>query len=119
MIERITNDIFGLIDEYLPEKWGKCILHAIIKENYYSITFYVKVNDEFIQCFDLFRKYNIEYSELNALFESIYNLCKPECDNEDYNAFTLIIEPSGHFTVNYHYDKTEFDLESWEEEYLN
>ena len=101
-MENVNVILFDLIQDYLPEDWEKVVYWALYTDNSYTMKYFVKVNDKYIDCFDL-------YSEdiLFKLFKNLNNIiqeCKNKNSKENWTSLILSVDTNGKFKTDYGYE---------------
>src|SRR5574344_140035 len=88
----------------LPDNWEKVCLYAQVTEKSYEFFFHVKVDGEYIQCFNLEKTYNITRKELREVFKKLYDTLLGDQKEKNWYVLTYILEKSGKFTTEYEYN---------------
>lgn len=122
----MTNDLYKEIAEnlvkVLPNGWEDVKLYAQLTKSSYEFFFHVKVNGEYIQCFNLEEKYGISKKMLRDVFKSLYALLKPDFEEKNWFVMTYSLTKAGKFNVDYEYtdysEKTLEYKEQWKSKYL-
>ena len=101
-MKEINEEIFNEIQDYLPEKWDKVIYWALYTNDSYSMKYFVKQDDKYIDCFDLY-----EDEELIDLFikldEIIQNYKAKLKEFDRWTSMVLEVNSDGSFKTNYDY----------------
>lgn len=114
IFDKIADSVISL----LPSEWQRVCLYANVRVDSYEIFFFVKINNEYVQCYQLPQKYSVSEEEIDSTFEMLYDLILSKKDNEAWAAFTLTFDRSGEFAVDYDYDGKSLDRISWLNSYL-
>lgn len=122
----MEKDIFKEIAEnivtVLPENWEKVCLYCYMAEYEYEFFFYVKMNGNYIQCFELEKDYGISEESVLECFDKLHDILLPDYEEKKFYVMTYILESSGKFVTEYEYnDYTETSIAyimDWEKKYL-
>ena len=122
----MEKDIFKEVAEnlvmVLPEKWEKVCLYCHISDYTYQFSFLVKMNGNYIQCFELEKDYGISEEDVLDCFDKLYSIALPDYEEKKFMVMTYILESSGKFVTEYDYnDCTEDPIAykwDWEKKYL-
>ncbi len=119
--DKIYQIIFDEVSSFLPNEWTKLVVYLEHGEDSYSYSFYVKVTDSYIKCFDL-----VESEEkLFAAFARIEKHITKERKKLDkcWSNMTMVVDEKGNMNTdfdftdlskgNYQYKK------AWKQKYLN
>ena len=117
MNKEVLTNVANCIVDILPEKWEDILLRSNISSGYYNMYFYVKVNNKYLYCFDLPKKYNVSISEINKAFAQINDYCKESQKEKKWTSFTFRLTAEGKFTIDYEY-KDPIDKDQWKIKYL-
>lgn len=115
MLESKLNKVADLLTEVLPENWEKVIFHGDFDDTYYDFYYYVKINNKYIQCFNL-DMYGIDKESVQSCFEKIFKICSGI--KKTWSSFDLAIDNEGSFKIDYNYEN-ELTIDEWKEKYLN
>ena len=120
--EKIFQNIYDELDRYLMPKWEKLVIYLEFGKASYSFSFYVKVGNEFIKCYDI---PNVSENDIMASFRKINELVDAERkkNNEEWTNMTITIEKSGKMHADMDYtdlsDDTYLFKKYWKTKYLN
>lgn len=117
MVEKYLEKSIDSLYALLPNGWEKVILYAEIDELHYNIFFYVKHGGTYCQCYNLEKLSGTTEEEIDEFAENWYETASRSKKKEEWKAYTITVEPSGKFEVEYSYDD-EFDLDAWKKHYL-
>ncbi|MCI6954319.1 MAG: antitoxin YezG family protein [Spirochaetia bacterium] len=121
-MENIYEEIAKNLVTVLPENWEKVCLYCQLTKNSYEFFFYVKVDGNYIQNFDLEKSYKITRKEIRDCFKNLNTILRPDYEAKSYYVMTFILANNGKFTTEYEYkDYSEKSLEykkTWKEKYL-
>ena len=117
MVEKYIDDSIDILFELLPKGWEKVVLYSELDSMHYNIFFYVKYKSSYIQCYNLEQLCGTTEEEVDLFAENWYEIALKNKKKEKWNAFTITIENSGEFEVEYFYDDV-FDLEVWKRQFL-
>ena len=102
MSKEISDELFDIIQDYLPQEWDKVVYWALYTSNSYTMKFFVKKNDKYTDCFDI-----ITEEELYELFKKLNNLIKEnrgKTKNDKWTAMILTVNSDGKFKTKYEYN---------------
>ena len=117
------QEIFGIVEDHLPNKWEKFALYIAFVGNMSSHKFFVDSGKGYISCFDL----GYEKATLREIFMSIEDILIEEREKlpkkKRWSVFTLLVDSNGEFEANYSYDDisdtfTEYQR-NWEKKLIN
>ena len=124
MNEKIFQEVFDLIQEYLPANWKKVALFAGYTTGSYSINFHV-MNEEglYIDCYKLWTAPKAKliklFIEINKILEQSR---KAEKGQAPWTVFTMIVDYKGNMKTHFDYeDISESSIayeKMWKEKYL-
>lgn len=118
---KLFQMIFDEIANFLPDKWEKIVVYLEQGIDYYSYSFYVKINGKYIKCYDL---ENISDDDIFTAFENIDEALSQEWEKETepWSNMTMLVDNSGNMKTYFDYtDLSEGNLEYkkiWENRYL-
>ncbi len=124
MNESVYQEVFDLVQDYLPEEWTSIVLFVGYTEGSYSMKYYVKDNDnDYIDCFKL---NNTSRTELIKLFIEIDEILSKERELLDrknkWTIMTFMVDNTGKMKAEFEYDDHSEDLISyerkWRDKYL-
>lgn len=98
----------------LPLDWDRLVLYGELDESSYEFFYYVKVDGCYIQCYDL---PNVSEEDIDELFGALYAICIRNKDS-DWSSFTLTVESSANFSIDYTYGEPDVDRDKWKAKYL-
>ncbi|MEZ3461740.1 MAG: antitoxin YezG family protein [Lachnospiraceae bacterium] len=119
MNEKLFQDIFDKVQDYLPADWEKMVFFAGYTDGSYSMKFYSRNNGaEYIDCFCL---QGITKKMLIRLFMDIDKILAEERMSLDeknrWTVFTMQVDSDGNMRTEFDYiDHTE-DMVSYEREW--
>ncbi len=122
----MNDDIFSslaeLLQTVLPSGWEKVRLYSQLNNSSYEFFFYVKIDNTFVQCFNLEKDYGISRKELRQVFKKMYKILLPTQEKMKWFVMTFLLSNDGTFKADYEYkDYSENTLEYkdiWETKYL-
>lgn len=121
-MENIYKEIAKNLVTVLPENWEKVCLYCQLTKDSYEFFFYVKVDGNYIQNFDLEKTYKITRKEIRDCFKNLNTVLRSDYESKNYYVMTFILANNGKFTTEYEYtDYSEKSLEykkNWKEKYL-
>lgn len=121
-METIYQQIINIMVEVLPQYWQKFNLYAQITPNSYEIFFFVKIGENYINCFNLDKEYGISRKQVRVVSRSIYDILLSDQTEKKWFCMTTIIANDGSFHVDYDYqnhsENTFAYKEAWKAKYL-
>lgn len=117
MVEKYLEQSVDSLYELLPSGWEKVILYAEIDSMHYNIFFYVEYEGKFYQCYNLETLCNTTEDEVDVFVENWYDIALKYKQKEEWKAYTVTIDASGKFEIDYSYED-DFVLDTWKEHYL-
>lgn len=124
MTDRIYQDIFDKLLDFLPDDWKKVIYVAWYTNGSYSMKFYSKTdNNKYVDCFNM---PGISKSAITNLFMDLHRLIaenREELDkNKLWTVFTMQVDSNGYMKAFFEYEDHSRDLlkyeREWEKKYL-
>lgn len=116
------QQIANVISPVFPVKWEKVRVFCQLDQDSYEFFFFVKVEGEYIQNFDLEKKYAITRKEIRAVFKELFLLMKDSQKENNWRFITLLINSNGDFKADYDYKEGDVTLENkedWKKQYLD
>lgn len=113
ILEEITDELFVL----LPKGWEKVVLYSEIEEKHYNIFFYVKINGEYVQCYNLEALCGTTEMEIDGFAEKMHERIM-DLSEKTWTQSTIMINADLTFFIDYSYDE-EFNLFEWKSKYLD
>ena len=89
----------------LPKNWEKVCLYGELGDGSYEFFFYVKIDNVYVQCFDMEKKYNISKNEVSDVFKSLSNVVKTDENMKNSVYFTFTLKSDGSFKTDYEYEE--------------
>ena len=118
MVEKYLNQSIEALYRLLPSGWEKVVLYAEIDTMHYNIFFYVKHNGAYYQCYNLERLCGTKEIEIDDFATNWYEIALKDKEQEDWVAYTLTVNASGEFEVEYSYEG-DFSITEWKKRYLS
>lgn len=118
---KIYQLIFDEISNFLPDEWTKLVIYLEHGEEAYSYSFYVKINGEYVKCFDL----PVSEEKLFAAFARIENnVSKERCKLDNHwSNMTMIVDDRGNMKADFDYtDLSNGNYQykkAWKKKYLD
>ncbi len=118
------TNIFGILQDIVPNEWNKIVFYAQYSQGSYSMKYYVDLgNSEYIDCYNL---NGISRSEIIRSFMKIdLELSKVRNglkDEKKWSVLTFQVDNSGKFRAEYEYrdvsENTIQYFEEWKNKYL-
>ncbi len=120
--ETVYQFIFDELSKYLVTDWKKLIVYLEYGKKYYSFSFYIKENNEYIKCYDL--PY-VSEKELAVSFDRIHKIMSEERKNEKcelWSNMTMIVTNDGRMHTDFDYTDISQGLfqfrKTWKSKYL-
>ena len=123
MDNSLFQNVFDLIQDYLPDGWKKTVLFVGYTAGSYTMKFYAKMNSDYIDCFSFD---GISKAELIKLFMKIDKVLKAERDKllgkEKWTVFTMSVDSTGVMKTIFDYEDHSEDMiayeKKWKKKYL-
>ena len=117
------NEIAQSLVQVLPENWEDVMLYTHVREYGYEIFFYVKVDDKYIGCFNMEKRYGISMDEIMDCFDEIYDILYPDYQKKGWFSASVRLSNDGKMLMYYDYDdhtedEDEYHVE-WKKKYLS
>lgn len=113
----------GITSMNLPS-WKKIVFLAMYTDDSYEMKFYVRINEEYKDCFSL----GIPIKDVVSMFSKLdkdillHRNNMKQFESEKWNSMTLSFSRTGEFHVDYDYDNTSVDfiayIEAWKAKHL-
>lgn len=119
--EKMYQGIYDYLDEFLPIGWDRLIVYLEYGEASYTFSFYVRVNGQYVKCYDL---PDVSDDRLAMSFKNIDKIVAKERSKEKelWSNMTMIVEKSGNMHVDLDYtDLSEATYQykkNWKKKYL-
>jgi len=119
MNEKLFQDIYEKIEEFLPNRWEKVAFYAGYTAGSYSMKYYVdNGSGEYIDCFSL---PNVKKPQLIQLFMSIDKIITPVRksfdDQNKWTVLSMIIDSNGKMKTDFDYCDISENAISYEKEW--
>ena len=115
-------EIAETLKSILPSNWEKVVLFGQIEESSYELFFYVKIENKYVQCFELEKTHEITRKDLRSIFKKLFNIFKPYQAQDKWTVCTFILSSRGKFSIKYDYEDLSDNLlkykEDWKKKYL-
>lgn len=114
--------IADTITPLFPENWQQARLFCQLDKSSYEYFFFVKIGNEYIQCFDLEKNFSITKKELRYAFKKLFNIMNDAQKEDGWSVATIMLNSSGDFKIEYDYTNTETGLDykqKWKNRYLD
>lgn len=123
MENNIFQNVFDLIQDYLPDGWNKTVLFVGYTTGSYTMKFYTKINSDYIDCF---RFEGVAKTDLIKTFMKIDTLLKAERnrlpEKDKWTIFTMSVDSTGAMKTFFDYEDHSEDMiafeKEWEKKYL-
>ena len=120
---QVIQQVFDLINDFLPAGWKKMAFYAGYTSCSYEMKFFVDKGKGYVDCFKI---YDIDGFEIFDLFENIDNVLtqqrKKLKKKDKWTVFTMLVDSNGKFNVYFDYqDISEISIEyfmQWQKKYL-
>lgn len=119
MNEKIFQEVFDLLRDFLPQNWTKTILFAGYTKGSYSMKYYCRTgNGTFTDCFILG---GVSRADLLKLFVNINKILSKERmsldDKNRWSILTMIVDDDGKMKTEFDYDDHSEDMLAYEKEW--
>lgn len=106
MNEKIFQEVFDLIQEYLPVTWQKVVLYAGYSTGSYNMNFHVMMDDgAYVDCYKLG---TCSKAQLIKLFMDINKVIEPVRvslgEKKIWTVFTMIVDADGNMKTYFDYE---------------
>lgn len=124
MLEQYAEQIVAELSVLLPEDWSRLVLFGLILPGSYELLPFVKNTGAamYQDVMDLQKQGLFNVPEKLRVYAKIRSLCneaQDRTDGEKWKTFTLVVERSGHFSIDYGYDDDFLGVpDGWREQYL-
>ncbi|OQY38704.1 MAG: hypothetical protein B6229_05275 [Spirochaetaceae bacterium 4572_7] len=96
--------IAEILGPLLPKGWEDVRLYAQLDKSSYEYFFYVKIDGEYIQNFELEKLYKISRKEMRSSFKNLYANMKDFQISDNWKVATFSMDSKGDFKITYDYD---------------
>ncbi|MBE5869862.1 MAG: DUF600 family protein [Lachnospiraceae bacterium] len=125
MDEKIFQNVFDIVFDFLPEGWDRMVFFAGYTEGSYSMKFYSKAEKgEYVDCFNLPGASKAKL--VKAFMEIDKVLSKNRKEQGATNAWTIFsmsVDNNGNMKTDFEYDDHSADMvayeKKWVEKYLS
>lgn len=119
MNDKIFQEVFNLLEVFLPQDWKKTILFAGYTTGSYSMKYYCWTeNGTFVDCYNLS---GVSSSDLIKLFADIDKILYKERalldDKNRWSVLTMIVNNDGTMKTEFNYDDHSEDMLAYEKEW--
>ena len=117
----IYQKIFNELSAYLIKGWDKLIVYLEYGEDSYSFSFYERVNDQYIKCFDI---PSVQEKDLDKTFKKIYDAVTAERtgSKDEWSNMTMIVDSKGDMHTDFDYTDLSAGnysyMKEWKKRYL-
>ncbi len=120
MNEKIFQDVFDKIQEFLPLNWKKVVFFAGYTNGSYSMKFYVQNNnnEEYVDCYNLPDKSRTKLIKLFMDLDRVLSESRKALgENNKWTVFTMTVNEDGNMKTEFDYGDHSEDLISYEKEW--
>ena len=119
MNESVFQEIFDMIQDYMPRDWKKMVLFAGYTDGSYSMKYYCMSSDgTYKDCFSI---PGVSRADLIKLFKNIDTILSSERDGLDekdkWTIFTMAVSDAGRMKAEFDYKDHSEDLISYERQW--
>ena len=119
MNEKVFQEVWDKIQDYLPADWQRMVFFAGYTEDSYSMKFYSKPdNGSYIDCF---RLPGAVKAKLIKLFMDVNKILAEERkkldDKNKWTVFTMMVDSDGNMKADFDYSDHSEDMISYEREW--
>jgi len=124
MDEKIFQNIFDIISEFIPEGWDKMVFFAGYTEGSYSMKFYSKAGKgKYVDCFSFPGASKASLVKAFMKIDTILSKNRKELgENNAWTIFSMIVDKNGKMKTDFEYDDHSEDMiayeKKWAEKYL-
>ncbi len=123
-MEMDFQKIYNTMVDYVPKQWERLAIFFAIVDNMFEFKYFVDSGEGYVDCFSL-KEY--KSTPFNILAFKIKKILSSERNNlpkeKQWSVFTMFVQSSGKFQVDYMYDDISENLisyrEEWEEKHIN
>ncbi|MBE5077615.1 immunity protein YezG family protein [Anaerotignum lactatifermentans] len=119
MEKKMFQEIFGELQDFLPNKWRKFVLYIAYTKGSYSMKFYIKPdNNKYLDCFSI---KNIDRMNLIKAFMKIDGILSVERNKKTsenrWNVLTMVVDEAGNMRTEFDYANIEENTIAYENEW--
>lgn len=119
MNEKIFQEVFDLLQDFLPQNWTKTILFAGYTDGSYTMKYYCRTgNGTYTDCFSFG---GVSRADLIKLFINIDKILSKERalldDGNKWSVMTMIVNDEGRMKTEFNYDDHSQDMLGYEKEW--
>ena len=100
--QKMYQDVFDVLQSYLPEGWKKVAVYDLEIENMSEVKFYVDSGKGYIDCFDLY-----DSQKISKFIEEVSSITKPVKNalpkKHKWYVFKMFVTSEGDMNVEYEY----------------
>lgn len=116
---KMFQDVFDLLQDFLPQNWTEMVLFAGYTKGSYSMKYYCKIgNAAFIDCFHIG---GVSRADLLKLFINMDKILSKErtlLDEENrWTVLTMIVDNEGKMRTEFDYNDHSEDMLAYEKEW--
>ncbi len=119
---KVYQDIYDELSQYLPDEWEKMIVYLEYGNASYSFSFYIKIKDRYVKCYDLPNVSDNKLSDSFAIIDDIISSERRKEKNELWSNMTMTVSKSGIMHSDFDYtdlsDGTYQFKKNWKKKYL-
>jgi hypothetical protein len=120
MDHEIFQEVFNLIEVYLPEGWKKVAFFGGYTEGSYSMKFYIQNSDgKYVDCYNIS---GVKKSTLIDTFIKIDSVLSKQRaaleQGKKWTVFTMLVDEDGKMNTYYDYDNHSDNMISYEKEWM-
>lgn len=125
MDEKIFQNVFDVISDFLPEGWNKMVFYAGYTAGSYSMKFYSKPEKgEYIDCFSIPGASKAKLVKAFMEIDKVLSKSRKELgDTNAWTVFSMSVDNNGKMKTDFEYDDHSEDMiayeKKWAEVHLN
>jgi hypothetical protein len=100
------QEIANILVSVLPENWTEVKLFSHVDQASYEFFFFVKIDGDYINNFDLEQKYSITRKDMRTAFRKLYENMQESQNKDGWKVATFIMDSKGNFKIEFDYDIT-------------
>lgn len=118
MDEKIFQDVFDIVADFLPKDWDRMVFFAGYTEGSYSMKFYSKAEKgEYVDCFNLPGASKAKLVKAFMEIDKIVSKSRKEQGVNNWTVFSMSVDSNGKMKTNFEYDDHSEDMVAYEKKW--